>query len=282
VGLMRAKALAEAHEQFTLTPLLIGGWAGWAGWAGFCGQPCTCYSGPVSPRMLVLPALFSHAHWLRCFCWPLLARCFHASRTICPIPPPAPRSRLPALPLLAALLLHRLGDAGERAQGQRQPHTALVREKRGRGWAWVGSCWGLKFGQRWLAWPAGSGQGWLGWRAAGGELQQAHRFIRFELHAPSPGTPGSPAPILNCWSVDMATLTPSPHALPSCLHLACAMCRWIHHHYWSIGTSMLMLSLPVDSPSVARSVQTFLWWAILQGGVIVAQNRCGHGGCGRG
>lgn len=25
-GLMRAKALAEAHEQFTLTPLLIGGW----------------------------------------------------------------------------------------------------------------------------------------------------------------------------------------------------------------------------------------------------------------
>ncbi|KAL4449473.1 hypothetical protein ABPG77_007117 [Micractinium sp. CCAP 211/92] len=48
---------------------------------------------------------------------------------------------------------------------------------------------------------------------------------------------------------------------------------WIHHHYWSIGTSMLMLSLPVDSPSVARSVQTFLWWAVLQGVVIVAQNR---------
>lgn len=36
---------------------------------------------------------------------------------------------------------------------------------------------------------------------------------------------------------------------------------------------MLMLSLPVDSPSVARSVQTFLWWAILQGAVIVMQNR---------
>ena len=49
--------------------------------------------------------------------------------------------------------------------------------------------------------------------------------------------------------------------------------RWIHHHYWSIGTAMLMLSLPVDSPSVARSVQTFLWWAILQGAVIVMQNR---------
>jgi hypothetical protein len=48
---------------------------------------------------------------------------------------------------------------------------------------------------------------------------------------------------------------------------------WIHHHYWSIGTAMLMLSLPVDSPSVARSVQTFLWWAILQGAVIVMQNR---------
>lgn len=38
---------------------------------------------------------------------------------------------------------------------------------------------------------------------------------------------------------------------------------------------MLMLSLPVDSPSVVRSVHTFLWWAVLQGAVIVMQNRCG-------
>jgi hypothetical protein len=36
---------------------------------------------------------------------------------------------------------------------------------------------------------------------------------------------------------------------------------------------MLMLTLPVDSPSVARSLHTFLWWAILQGVVIVMQNR---------
>jgi hypothetical protein len=36
---------------------------------------------------------------------------------------------------------------------------------------------------------------------------------------------------------------------------------------------MIMLSLPVDSPSVAHSVQTFLWWAILQGAVILMQNR---------
>ncbi|EFN59747.1 hypothetical protein CHLNCDRAFT_59538 [Chlorella variabilis] len=48
---------------------------------------------------------------------------------------------------------------------------------------------------------------------------------------------------------------------------------WIHHHYWSISTAMLMLSLPVDSPSVARSVHTFLWWAVLQGAVIIMQNR---------
>ncbi|KAI3429588.1 hypothetical protein D9Q98_005674 [Chlorella vulgaris] len=48
---------------------------------------------------------------------------------------------------------------------------------------------------------------------------------------------------------------------------------WIHHHYWSVATSMLMLSLPVDSPSVARAVQTFLWWAVLQGFVILMQNR---------
>lgn len=30
VGLVRAKAKAEAREQFTLTPMLIGGWLG--GW----------------------------------------------------------------------------------------------------------------------------------------------------------------------------------------------------------------------------------------------------------
>ena len=32
-------------------------------------------------------------------------------------------------------------------------------------------------------------------------------------------------------------------------------CRWIHHHYFSICTCMLMLSLPVDSPSFFRAVQ---------------------------
>ena len=99
VGMMRAKAVAEAHEQFTLTPLLIG---------ARCGS-CRGWG--------------AHA-WA--------ARGRQAQARLRGMPPPAPPrppclcSRLPALPLLAPLLLHRLGDARERAQGQRQPHPPLV------------------------------------------------------------------------------------------------------------------------------------------------------------
>lgn len=48
---------------------------------------------------------------------------------------------------------------------------------------------------------------------------------------------------------------------------------WIHHHYWSMGACTLMLSLPVDSPSFVRAVRMFLYWAILQGVVMLMQNR---------
>jgi len=48
---------------------------------------------------------------------------------------------------------------------------------------------------------------------------------------------------------------------------------WIHHHYWAMGTCVLMLSLPVDSPSFVRAITIFLWWAMMQALVIVLQNR---------
>jgi hypothetical protein len=48
---------------------------------------------------------------------------------------------------------------------------------------------------------------------------------------------------------------------------------WIHHHYWSIGTCILMLSLPVDSPSFVKANRMFLNWACLQAVVIILQNR---------
>lgn len=48
---------------------------------------------------------------------------------------------------------------------------------------------------------------------------------------------------------------------------------WIHHHYWSVATSALMLSLPVDSPAFVRAVTVFVWWAMLQAAVIIVQNR---------
>ncbi|GAB4822454.1 hypothetical protein N2152v2_009500 [Parachlorella kessleri] len=47
---------------------------------------------------------------------------------------------------------------------------------------------------------------------------------------------------------------------------------WIMHHYWSIAATMLMLSLPADSPSFARAAEMFLWWAMLQALVILMQN----------
>ena len=48
---------------------------------------------------------------------------------------------------------------------------------------------------------------------------------------------------------------------------------WIQHHYWSMATCVLMLSLPIDSPAVVSACQLFLWWAMLQGAVMVMQNR---------
>ena len=50
-------------------------------------------------------------------------------------------------------------------------------------------------------------------------------------------------------------------------------CRWIHHHYWGIGTCMLLLTLPVDSPAVQFCVNKFLWWAWWQSIVMILQNR---------
>ena len=51
------------------------------------------------------------------------------------------------------------------------------------------------------------------------------------------------------------------------------LCRWIHHHYWGIGTCMLLLTLPVDSPAVQFCVNKFLWWAWWQSIVMILQNR---------
>lgn len=65
--------------------------------------------------------------------------------------------------------------------------------------------------------------------------------------------------------------TPTP---PPVLPTAPPLLRRIHHHYWSIGSTLVMLSLPVDSPAFIRAVQMFLWWAMLQALVIVMQNRC--------
>ena len=48
---------------------------------------------------------------------------------------------------------------------------------------------------------------------------------------------------------------------------------WIQHHYWSMATCVLMLSLPIDSPTVVGACQLFLWWAMMQGVVMVMQNR---------
>jgi hypothetical protein len=48
---------------------------------------------------------------------------------------------------------------------------------------------------------------------------------------------------------------------------------WIQHHYWSMATCVLMLSLPIDSPAVVQACKRFLWWAMLQGFVMVLQNR---------
>ena len=39
---------------------------------------------------------------------------------------------------------------------------------------------------------------------------------------------------------------------------------WIHHHYWAMVTTTLVLALPVDSAAVQAFVRKFLWWSCFQ------------------
>lgn len=48
---------------------------------------------------------------------------------------------------------------------------------------------------------------------------------------------------------------------------------WIQHHYWSVFTCLLLLTLPVDSPVVSKYVQRCLGWTALQSLVMMLQNR---------
>mmetsp|Transcript_22238 Transcript_22238/g.61713 ORF Transcript_22238/g.61713 Transcript_22238/m.61713 type:complete len:389 (-) Transcript_22238:105-1271(-) len=47
---------------------------------------------------------------------------------------------------------------------------------------------------------------------------------------------------------------------------------WIHHHYWSIISTILLLSLPVDSQAVNAFLGRFLFWLCCQGLVFLLQN----------
>ena len=48
---------------------------------------------------------------------------------------------------------------------------------------------------------------------------------------------------------------------------------WINHHFWSGVTCILMLSLPVDSPSFVNSITLFQYWGVMQGATMLLQNR---------
>mmetsp|Transcript_16118 Transcript_16118/g.40956 ORF Transcript_16118/g.40956 Transcript_16118/m.40956 type:complete len:371 (-) Transcript_16118:92-1204(-) len=48
---------------------------------------------------------------------------------------------------------------------------------------------------------------------------------------------------------------------------------WIQHHYWSIITTVLLLTLPVDSRAVNAFLGKLLFWLSCQGGVMLLQNR---------
>jgi hypothetical protein len=39
---------------------------------------------------------------------------------------------------------------------------------------------------------------------------------------------------------------------------------WIHHHYWAMVTTALVLALPVDSAAVQAFVRKLLWWSCFQ------------------
>eukprot|EP00882_Tetradesmus_deserticola_P008494 GHRQ01008957.1.p1 GENE.GHRQ01008957.1~~GHRQ01008957.1.p1 ORF type:complete len:185 (+),score=104.11 GHRQ01008957.1:1720-2274(+) len=48
---------------------------------------------------------------------------------------------------------------------------------------------------------------------------------------------------------------------------------WIAHHWWSALGSLLMLALPISSPTVYYFAESFMLWSTFQAGVMLVQNR---------
>ncbi|KAI8477218.1 MAG: TMPIT-like protein [Monoraphidium minutum] len=48
---------------------------------------------------------------------------------------------------------------------------------------------------------------------------------------------------------------------------------WVHHHYWSAGCSLIMLALPVSSPTVYYFSENFMLLSCYQALVMLVQNR---------
>lgn len=48
---------------------------------------------------------------------------------------------------------------------------------------------------------------------------------------------------------------------------------WICHHYWSAGCCLLLLALPIDSPSMHRFCEAFLLWSCFQAAIMFLYNR---------
>eukprot|EP00878_Enallax_costatus_P012838 GHUV01013406.1.p1 GENE.GHUV01013406.1~~GHUV01013406.1.p1 ORF type:complete len:304 (+),score=84.96 GHUV01013406.1:241-1152(+) len=48
---------------------------------------------------------------------------------------------------------------------------------------------------------------------------------------------------------------------------------WISHHMWSALGSLLMLALPISSPTVYYFAENFMLWSAFQAGVMLVQNR---------
>jgi TMPIT-like protein len=49
---------------------------------------------------------------------------------------------------------------------------------------------------------------------------------------------------------------------------------WIWHHYLSALTCIIVLTLPVDSPTLQRFMSGWLQWTVLQAILMLAQNMC--------
>lgn len=272
-GLMRAQALAEAHEAFTLTPLLIGGalecplaLRGVLERLGDQGASSAAARHRCSRgRALVLGGK-QLAHRLAAICQP--------ARSL------APPSPTVGCQLFLCWLLYFYTASAMRES------VLKVNGSHIRPWWVAWACLQAAGAGGLQLWPRTSGP--MRWVPGHGEqLAPCPPTLHLRSlcsHSLPAGLPACffPCPfplqrrsltggstITTCSiGTAMLRLSLSPVSTPISLPH-----RWIHHHYWSIGTAMLMLSLPVDSPSVARSVQTFLWWAILQGAVIVMQNR---------